>query len=159
MIRLPGTLTIAAVGRLRNPHWLAAQQEYAGRLQRYTELTIVEVRDQVGGPTPDQVAVEREGATLLDAVKGISWTIALDAKGKQATSEGFAAYLHKQVAVYRDVAFLIGGPLGHGEELLAACDEHLSLSLLTFPHELVRVMLLEQLYRAMTILSGEPYHK
>ncbi|MBN1248746.1 MAG: 23S rRNA (pseudouridine(1915)-N(3))-methyltransferase RlmH [Anaerolineae bacterium] len=159
MIRLPGTLTIAAVGRLRTLHWQAAQQDYAARLERYTQLSIIEVRDHVGGNLPDQVAISREGVALLEAVEGIPWMIALDAKGKQTTSEGFASYLHKQVSVYRDVAFLIGGPVGLSEEVLSRCSERLSFSPMTFPHELARVMLLEQLYRAMTILSGEQYHK
>ncbi len=159
MIRLPGTLTVAAVGRLRTPHWLAAQEDYAQRLRRYTQFELIEVRDYLGGTLPDDVAVGREGDALLKAVDGTPWLIALDARGKQADSRRLAGYLHKQVSVYRDIAFLIGGPVGLAENVLARCNERLSLSRLTFPHELARIVLLEQLYRAMTILSDEQYHK
>ena len=159
MIHLPGTFTIAAVGKLRTPHWEAAQEEYAQRIRRYTELEIVEVRNYVGSSMSDHVALMREADALEQAVAGVHWTIALDAQGKAASSDRLAHYLHKQVGVYRDIAFLIGGPVGLDPELVQHCDERLSLSPLTFPHELARVILLEQLYRAMTILSGEQYHK
>ena len=159
MIRLPGTITVAAVGKLRTPHWLAAQEDYAGRLQRYTKLEIVEVRDRVGGAVSDEIAMAQEGEDLLEAIDGIPWTIALDARGKRASSVRFARYLHGRIEVYRDVAFIIGGPVGLSSDVLEQCSERMSLSLMTFPHELARVILLEQLYRAMTILSREQYHK
>ncbi|MGC9349379.1 MAG: 23S rRNA (pseudouridine(1915)-N(3))-methyltransferase RlmH [Anaerolineae bacterium] len=159
MIRLPGTITVAAVGKLRTPHWRAAQADYAERLQRYTRLELVEVRDRVGGRLSDEAAMAQEGEDLLNAVAGVPWTIALDAGGKQAGSVRFARYLHDRIKVYRDVAFLIGGPVGLAPEVVEGCSDRLSLSLMTFPHELARVMLLEQLYRAMAILSGEQYHK
>lgn len=158
-MRLPGTLTIAAVGRLRTSHWRAAQQDYVSRLERYTKLSLIEVSDYLSSNESDAVTIAKEGAALLEAVAGTPWTIALDARGKQTTSEGLASYLHKQVRVYRDIAFLIGGPVGLSDEVLTQCNERLALSALTFPHELARVLLLEQLYRAMTILSGEQYHK
>ena len=159
LIRLPGTLTIAAVGKLRTPHWRAAQDDYAKRIRRYARLNIVEVRDHLAGGVADAVAVRREGQALTAAVAKVPWVIAMDAQGKHTTSEGLARYLHKQVTTYRDLAFIIGGPVGLAPELLAAANDTLSLSPLTFPHELARVMLLEQLYRALTILSGERYHK
>jgi 23S rRNA (pseudouridine1915-N3)-methyltransferase len=159
MIRLPGTITIAAVGKLRTPHWRAAQEEYVQRVEHYTRLALVEVRDRVGGPLSEEAAMAQEGEELLAAVDGIPWTIALDARGKQAGSVRFARYLHDRVKVYRDVAFLIGGPVGLAPAVLERCSARMSLSLMTFPHELARVMLLEQLYRALTILGGEQYHK
>ncbi|MCJ7550368.1 MAG: 23S rRNA (pseudouridine(1915)-N(3))-methyltransferase RlmH [Anaerolineae bacterium] len=161
MIRLPGTLTIAAVGKMRTPHWRAAQEDYAKRIRRYTQLRIVEVRDYLTGGMTDDVAVCREGAALTAAVAKakIPWVIAMDAQGRHTTSQGLARYLHKQVSTYRDVAFLIGGPVGLAPDVLTSANDTLSLSPLTFPHELARVMLLEQLYRALTILSGEQYHK
>ncbi len=159
MIRLPGTITIAAVGRLRTPHWQAAQADYLQRLRRYTRVELVEVRDEVGGHVPDEVAIEREGEALLQSVADLPWVVALDATGRQAGSVRLARYLGKKVEVYRDVGFVIGGPLGLAPAVLERANEQLSLSRLTFPHELARVILLEQLYRAATILSGEPYHK
>ena len=161
MIRLPGTLTIAAVGKLRTPHWRVAQEDYAKRIRRYTRLNIVEVKDHLSGGPADAVALRREGEALTAAVAKAKapWVIAMDAQGKHTTSEGLARYLHRQVSTYRDVAFLIGGPVGLAPELLTTANDTLSLSSLTFPHELARVILLEQLYRALTILSGESYHK
>ena len=158
-MRLPGTLTVAAVGKLRTPHWRSAQQDYLQRLQRYLSVTLVEVRDFAGGKLPKDTAVAREGQALSQAVKEVPWISALDAAGQQVDSEGLARYLHHHIETHRDLAFLIGGPVGLSPELLATCNARLSLSQLTFPHELARVVLLEQLYRAMTILSGEPYHK
>jgi 23S rRNA (pseudouridine1915-N3)-methyltransferase len=159
MIRLPGTITVAAVGKLRTPHWRAAQTDYVERVRRYTRLELVEIRDRVGGTLSDEAAMAQEGEDLLSVVAGVPWTIALDARGKRAGSVRFARYLHDRIEVYRDVAFVIGGPVGLAPKVLEACDDRLSLSLMTLPHELARVVLLEQLYRAMTILGGEQYHK
>jgi 23S rRNA (pseudouridine1915-N3)-methyltransferase len=159
VIRLPGTITIAAVGKLRTVHWRSAQDDYLQRIERYTGIQLAEVRDAVGANLPDDVAVAREGEALLAAIDGVPWTIALDARGKQASSSRLARYLHRRVEVYRDVAFVIGGPVGLAPEVLEVCSERLSLSRMTFPHELARVVLLEQIYRAMTILNGEQYHK
>ena len=85
--------------------------------------------------------------------------IALTPTGKLRSSPKLASWLQKRVEVYGRLALLIGGPLGFSDEVLAACDEQISLSPLTFPHELARILLLEQLYRACTILAGEQYHK
>ena len=85
--------------------------------------------------------------------------VALSATGRQMDSPGLAAFLQKQIEIYGSLAFLIGGPVGLAAEVLTSCDDTLSLSPLTFPHELARVILLEQLYRAATIISGEKYHK
>ncbi|MGC9468604.1 MAG: 23S rRNA (pseudouridine(1915)-N(3))-methyltransferase RlmH [Anaerolineae bacterium] len=159
MIKLPGTLHLAAVGKLRTPHWQAAQADYLGRLRRYTVVSLIEVRDEGAANISDETAIRREGESLREAVEGIPWVIALDPKGRQADSVRFARYIKRKVEVYRDIAFVIGGPLGLASEVLEGASELLSLSLFTLPHELARVVLLEQLYRAMTILSGEPYHK
>ena len=99
------------------------------------------------------------GEALLAAAKEARRLIALTAGGKQMDSPGLADFLRKQIEVYGSLAFLIGGPVGLSPDVLAACDDALSLSLLTFPHELARVILLEQLYRAATIIGGEKYHK
>jgi len=159
MMRLPGTLTIAAVGKLRTSHWRAAQQDYLERLRRYVKVSLVEVRDVAGGSLPDDLAIVREAAALVQATRQVAWTIALDVTGEQLDSEGLADYVRRHVEIHRDLAFVIGGPVGLAPELLASCNARLSLSPLTLPHELARVVLLEQLYRAMTILGGERYHK
>lgn len=159
MVRLVGKMTIVAVGKLHGAYWRAAQQEYLARLRRYADVTLIEVKDVVGRGAPDGVAIQREGEAVLAATKEVRRLIALTATGKQMDSPGLADFLRKQIEVYGSLAFLIGGPVGLSPEVLTACDDKLSLSPLTFPHELARVILLEQLYRAATIISGEKYHK
>lgn len=128
-------------------------------MRRYTDVTLIEVKDVVGQGTPDGVAMQREGEALLAAAKDARRVIALTVTGKQMDIPQLAEFLRKQIEVYGSLAFLIGGPVGLSPDVLAACDETLSLSLLTYPHELARVVLLEQLYRAATIIGGEKYHK
>ncbi len=159
MARLNGRLTIAAVGKIKNKAWLAAQDDYVKRLGHYTSLTLIEVKDVVGRSVPDDVAMLREGENLLKAVSDSSRLIALTPTGKLRSSPNLARWLQKRVVNYGRIAFLIGGPLGFSDEVLAASHEEISLSPLTFTHELARILLLEQLYRACTILAGEQYHK
>jgi 23S rRNA (pseudouridine1915-N3)-methyltransferase len=159
MARLSGHMTIAAVGKLRFAYWQAAQEEYLKRLQRYTDVKVIEVKDVAGRSTPDDVARQREGEQLLKTAENTARKIALTPTGRQMDSLEFADFLQKQIELYGRLALFIGGPLGLSDEVVASCDDQLSLSPLTFPHELARVMLLEQLYRACTILSGEQYHK
>ena len=159
MARLSGRIEIIAVGKLRAGHWRAAQEEYLRRLDRYTTIGLKEVRDFVGSGPPDVLAAQREGQLLLKAAGDARRKIALSHTGKRMSSPQLAKFLRKQIDLYGHLAFLIGGPAGLSKDVMETCDTHLSLSLLTFPHELARVILLEQLYRAATILGGERYHK
>ncbi len=158
MPRAIGHVTVAAVGRLRERHWQTVQDEYAHRLTRYTDFRLVEVRDAVGRALPDAVATAREGEQLLAAGRGARLVL-LSATGREMTSPELATWLQGQLESYGRLAFLVGGPVGFDPATTAAAGEQLALSRLTFPHELARVVLLEQLYRAFTILHGEPYHK
>ena len=158
MPRAIGHVTVAAVGRLRERHWQTVQDDYAHRLSRYTDFHLVEVKDAVGRTLPDAVATAREGEQLLAAGRGARLVL-LSATGREMTSPELAAWLQGQLESYGRLAFLVGGPVGFDPATVAAADEQLALSRLTFPHELARVVLLEQLYRAFTILNGEPYHK
>lgn len=159
MPRPIGHITIAAVGKLRERHWRTAQEAYVQRLQHYTDFRLVEVKDAVGQSSPDGVAVAREGEHLLAAVPRGVRIIALTAGGRKMTSPELSDYVQAQLETYGTLAFLIGGPLGIDPAVVAAAPERLSLSPLTFTHEMARVILLEQLYRAFTIWHGEPYHK
>lgn len=159
MGRLSGQIWVTAVGKIRKSHWQSAQDDYTERLKRYTQFKLVEVKDAVGKGLPDAAAMQKEGERLLKAAKDANRLIALTPMGVQHTSEELAEYLERQVRVYGRLAFLIGGPLGFSDDVLVQCHDQLSLSTLTFPHELARIMLLEQLYRACTILNNEPYHK
>ena len=158
MPRATGHLTVAAVGRLRAAHWQAAQDEYARRLNRYTEFQLIEVKDAVGRGLPDAAAAAREGEHLRAAAVGARLVL-MTATGREMTSPELATWLGEQLERYGRLAFLVGGPVGFDPATVAAADDQLALSRLTLPHELARVVLLEQLYRAFTILRGEPYHK
>lgn len=159
MPRPVGHITIAAVGKLRERHWRTAQEAYVRRLQLYTDFRLIEVKDVVGQSQPDGVAISREGEHLLAAVPRGARAVALTAGGRSMTSPQLSDYLQAQLETYGDLAFLIGGPLGIDPAVVAGVPECLSLSPLTFTHEMARVILLEQLYRAFTIWHGEPYHK
>jgi 23S rRNA (pseudouridine1915-N3)-methyltransferase len=154
-----GQITVAAVGRLKRREWQSAQADYLKRLKRYSSVSVVEVKDSVGRGFPDAVAMEREGEVLLKTTSDARRRILLTPNGRELDSEEFATHLQRQIELFGHLSFLIGGPLGFSADVEAVADEGLSLSRLTFPHELARIMFLEQLYRAFTILRGEPYHK
>lgn len=159
MMRLTGQIGVVAVGKMRTKHWLTAQNEYLKRLQRYGNVKLHEVKDVVGRSVPDAVGIEREGEQLLNASKNAQRLILLTPTGKLLSSEGLARFLHQRVANYGNLAFLIGGPIGFSSNVTNAAQDQISLSPLTFTHEMARVLLLEQLYRACTILNNEKYHK
>ncbi len=154
-------LLIAAVGQMKEPFYREAQEEYAKRIGRYARLSIVEVADE---PLPlgeqERLAVkEREGERLLKRVPAGFFKVALDPRGEELSSEGFAAWLKRRMNSGRaDIAFLVGGTLGLSEAVLRGSDFVLSLSRLTFPHQLARLIILEQIYRAFRIIRNEPYH-
>lgn len=152
-------IVVAAVGKLRRGELKALQADYLKRLQRYTAIRLVEVKDAVGRGYPDAVAMQREGEQLIKATGTAQRRILLSSDGKEMTSEGLAVFVQAQLETYDQIAFLIGGPLGFAAEVSEAANARLSLSKLTFPHELARIIFLEQLYRAFTILRGQKYHK
>lgn len=154
-------IRIVAVGQLKERCFLQAQEEYLKRLRRYARLSVLEVADE---PVPrgerEQLAVmRREGERLLSKVAPGSVLVALAVQGKELDSESLAAWLEEQMGSGRSaLSFVIGGTMGLSEEVLQRAELLLSLSRLTFPHQLARVMLLEQLYRSFRIMRGEPYH-
>lgn len=155
-------ITVAAVGRLKERYWREAEAEYVKRLSRYAAVTVFEAADE---PTPENASdAERGRVTLAEwrrlAPKTAGVVIALDRRGKKLASEGLAELIEREtVAGASRFTFLIGGSLGLHGEALAAAKHAVSFSDMTFPHQLFRIMLLEQLYRAFKITKGEPYHK
>jgi 23S rRNA (pseudouridine1915-N3)-methyltransferase len=154
-----GHIDLIAVGKIRSKPWQLAQADYEKRLSYYTRFRLVEVKDFVGHGQPDVVAMQKEGELLLKAAEGAGRLILLSPEGKLTTSPALAQFVQKEIEGYGRLAFLIGGPLGFSPGVVAAAHHQLALSPLTFTHELARVILLEQLYRAFTILNGENYHK
>lgn len=154
-----GKIMIAAVGKLKKEHWRAAQTDYVKRLRRYTGFSLVEVRDSVGKGSSDNIAITKEGDALLDATKLANFRIALSIQGQQMDSMDFAHNLLQWIEKYGNIAFMIGGPIGLSSDVLRASQYDLSLSAFTLPHELARIVLLEQLYRSATIINKHQYHK
>ncbi len=152
-------IIIAAVGKLRRREWKALQADYLQRLERYTNVRLVEVKDYVGRGYPDKVAMQREAEKLLGAASSAQRIILLAEDGRVMSSKRLATFVRIQLETYGQIAFLIGGPLGFGDEAIQKSDISFSLSRLTFPHEMARIIFLEQLYRAFTILRGQKYHK
>lgn len=153
--------TIVAVGKLKERFWADACAEYLKRLQPYAKTSIVEVADvdpaRVGG---DAAAVEREGAAVLKVLPERAHVVVLAIGGKQRSSEDLSQRIDNLgVSGASEICFVIGGSCGVSGGVLARADETLSFGPITLPHNLARVVLLEQLYRACKISRGEPYHK
>jgi 23S rRNA (pseudouridine1915-N3)-methyltransferase len=151
-------IRVVAVGKLREAHWRSAASEYVKRLGRYATVEIVEVsdRDLFRGA---ERAMAAEGADVLKAVPAASHMIALDLAGAEMSSEGLASRLEAlMLEGDADVTFVVGGSAGLSPDVLLRADERLSLSRMTLPHQMCRVVLLEQVYRAFRIIRHEPYH-
>ena len=151
-------LHIVAAGRVRDSSLRAACAGYAARVRRVWGLEVREVRSPAGRFTPAE-RTRREGERLLEALPRDALVVALTPTGRSETSDGFARRLAQWRANGRSIAFVLGGADGLDGRVIQRCELALSLSPLTFPHELARLMLLEQLYRGATILSGTPYHR
>lgn len=154
-------ITIVAVGKLKEKFWKQACEEYLKRLQPYAKVQVKEVADvdpaKVGGI---EAAKEREGAAVLDALPTRAHVLLLAIEGKERSSEELSRRID-ELALHgeSDLAFVIGGSDGSSEEVYARANELLSFGRITLPHNLARVVLLEQVYRAFKISRGEPYHK
>ncbi|HIX51978.1 MAG TPA: 23S rRNA (pseudouridine(1915)-N(3))-methyltransferase RlmH [Candidatus Lachnoclostridium stercoripullorum] len=157
-------ITVVAVGKLKEKFYEQAVAEYAKRLGRYCRLEILQVADE---KTPDGASEaaerqirEKEGKRILAQIKDGAYVIALAIEGQMLTSEGLAEKLGRLgVEGNGHLVFVIGGSLGLSDEVMRRADYALSFSRMTFPHQLMRVVLLEQIYRGFRILNGEPYHK
>ncbi|MDD5757969.1 MAG: 23S rRNA (pseudouridine(1915)-N(3))-methyltransferase RlmH [Desulfobulbaceae bacterium] len=133
--------------------------DFQQRLARYCPVRVKIVKERKG-KVADQVRIDTEGRDLLEQLEPKSFVVVLDRTGRQVSSEAFASLFEQwQDQNRRSVSFVIGGALGLSKEVLAAADVVLSLSLMTFTHEMARMILLEQVYRAFTILAGTKYHK
>jgi len=149
-------LRLLSVGRDRSGLFEPAVREYAGRLGHYTKLELVEVPES---KREGELGREEEAKALLGKLSARERVWILDEHGLELDSRGFAQLLQKALNDGRDLALCIGGASGHGEPLRKRAEKSLSLSKLTLPHRLARVVAAEQLYRAFTLLRGEPYHR
>lgn len=157
-------IDILCVGKIREKYFSDAVAEYRKRLSSYAKVDIIEVKDE---PTPEEASealtekiLAAEAGRLTKYFREKAYTVALAVEGRQMDSPSFAGLLNKTALEgYGTIRFLIGGSLGLKEELKKAADERISFSEMTFPHQLMRVILLEQIYRGYRILQGAPYHK
>ena len=159
-------ITVLCVGKLKEKYWVDAVDEYSKRLHRFCRLTLTEIAEHrlpdKAGAAEEKAVVEAEGKKLLEKLPKSSNTyiIALDVQGRQMTSQKLAEKMsHLGLMGKSDIVFTIGGTLGFPEELLNRADLRLSFSKMTFPHQLMRPVLLEQIYRAFKINANETYHK
>ena len=157
-------ITVIAVGKIKEKFYTDVIAEYSKRLSRYCRLEVIQVADE---KTPDGASEaqerqikEKEGSRILAQIKDGAYVIALAVQGTMLSSEQLASKLNKLgVDGQSQIVLIIGGSLGLSDEVLKRADYHLSFSPMTFPHQLMRVILLEQIYRSYRIISGEPYHK
>ena len=157
-------ISIVCVGKLKEKYWTMAVDEYSKRLGKYVKLEIIELPDEkapesMSAAQEEQVKA-KEGERILKAIKDDTYVVTLEIEGKQLTSVELAELIEeKKLRGVSHIAFVIGGSLGLSDEVIKKADYHLSFSKMTFPHQLMRVVLLEQIYRAERINKNEPYHK
>ncbi|HLP04868.1 MAG TPA: 23S rRNA (pseudouridine(1915)-N(3))-methyltransferase RlmH [Paludibacter sp.] len=153
-------ITLLTVGKTTNNHLVQLQDEYQNRLKFYIhfEITVVpELKNTKNLPVAEQL--EKEGDLILKQLDNSDEVMLLDDKGKQFTSTGFAEFISKKMlASHKRMVFVVGGPFGFSPRVYKRANGLVSLSAMTFSHQMVRLIFTEQLYRAMTILKGEPYH-
>lgn len=157
-------ITVVCVGKIKEKYFTMGIDEYSKRLNRYCKLDIIQVPDE---KTPDNASEaeelmikKKEGERILKNIKDNAYVIALAIEGKMLTSEELADKIDKLgVGGDSHIVFVIGGSLGLDDEVLKRADYKLSFSKMTFPHQMMRMVLLEQVYRGYRIINGEPYHK
>lgn len=157
-------ITLITVGKIKEKYLKDAIAEYQKRLGSYCKLEIIEVADEKTPDNASEVVEEqirsKEGERILKHVKDDAYVITLEINGKQISSEELADKMEKLgVQGTSHIMFIIGGSIGLGQEVMKRSNFALSFSKMTFPHQLMRVILLEQIYRGYRIINGEPYHK
>lgn len=157
-------INLICLGSVKEKFYKDAISEYIKRLSRYTKICIIELKDEKIPLNASELEEEKikkiEASRILSKIKKGSYNIALDLKGKRYTSESFSKHIKNlELASVKEVNFIIGASLGLDKEILELADESLSFSDFTFPHHLIRLIFLEQLYRAYKIINNEPYHK
>ena len=157
-------ITLVTVGKIKEKFYTDAIAEYAKRLSRYCKLEIIQVADE---KTPDKASEaeeqqikDKEGKRILEQIKDGAFMIALAIDGKMLDSVELSEKIEKLgVSGISSIAFVIGGSLGLSDRVLKRADYKLSFSKMTFPHQLMQMILLEQIYRSYRIMNHEPYHK
>lgn len=153
-------INLIAVGDIKENYLKEAIQEYSKRISRFAELKIIEIKENIARTSNEGdifSALKKDATKILKHLKG--YAICLDVKGKMLTSEQFASSIEKLSLQTNEITFVIGASNGIDESVKNACKQRISFSPMTFPHQLMRVIFLEQLYRSFTILNNIAYHK
>lgn len=157
-------ITLITVGKIKEKYWNMAIDEYSKRLSRYCKLNIIEVADEKtkedASEGYERIVKEKEGERILASIPDDAYIVALAIEGKMLDSIELSKKIDDiLVRGSNNIVFIIGGSLGLSEKVMSAVDYKLSFSKMTFPHQMMRVILLEQVYRAFRISNNEPYHK
>ncbi|MFZ5632309.1 MAG: 23S rRNA (pseudouridine(1915)-N(3))-methyltransferase RlmH [Bacillota bacterium] len=157
-------ITVLAVGRLKEKYLQEAQAEYLKRLSAYARVNVVEVADEAvregASPAVEEAVKRKEAERLAKHIHPGAYVVALDREGGRMTSEGFSDFIvGLGIEGKSQITFIIGGTLGLSGTVLQSAQRRLSFSDMTFPHQLMRIILLEQVFRAFRIARGEPYHR
>lgn len=155
---------IVSVGNIKEKYLIDAINEYTKRLSKYTKIEFLKVSDEAINDHPSDKEIDiiknKEGEKILKILPSNSYKVALDLKGEMLSSEGLASKMLDIFSYHNaNISFIIGGSLGISKAVLDICDYHLCFSKMTFPHQLMQVILLEQIYRAFKINNNETYHK
>ena len=152
-------ITLLCVGKTSFGYLKEGIALYADRMKRYASFSIVEIPDRKKGEPPISEWQKMEGEQLLDRIGASDYLVLLDERGRQLSSEEFAGFVEDKInRSLKHLVFAVGGAYGFSPELYARANDKLSFSRLTFSHQLVRLIFMEQVYRAFTIIRGEPYH-
>lgn len=157
------SINILCIGKIKEKFFREAITEYSKRLSKYCKLDIIELPDEKIPHNPSQKTIEeiktKECNSIISHIKKDSYTICLDLNGKELSSENFSKKLDNLSLCNSNITFIIGGSLGLTQRILSLSKEKICFSQMTFPHQLIRIFLLEQIYRAFKISNGETYHK
>lgn len=153
-------ITIVTIGKLKEQYWKDAQAEYMKRLSAFAKMEIVELKEEKFDEKDTvEIITQKEAEKILNVIPKNSLIVALDKEGKKFSSENLAEKLNNvTIKQYNNITIVIGGPLGLAQSILNNSEEKWSLSDLTFTHQMVRVILLEQIYRGFMIMGGRNYH-
>jgi 23S rRNA (pseudouridine1915-N3)-methyltransferase len=154
-------LNLIALGKLKEKYWVTAEAEYLKRLQSFAKVKILELKEESFLKKDNfEIVKQKEAEKIKKIIPANSFLIVLDSKGKEFTSEDFSIKLQQleQSGQYNSLTFIIGGPLGLDKEILNLADLKLSFSAMTFTHQMIRIFLLEQIYRGFMIKENRQYH-
>ena len=157
------TINIICIGKIKENYLKSAIDEYSKRLSKYCKLNIIELPDEKLPEKLNQTLIneikEKECSNIIKHIPKDSFLISLDLKGKELSSEEFSKNIDTLSFMTSSITFIIGGTLGISQKLLSMCKQSICFSKMTFPHQLIRVFLLEQIFRSFKISNGETYHR